>query len=95
MAKYVCDFEQVYSTGEKLCQSAVEMAEALNTYSSTVKSDLSTWSGNAKSAFDNTNNTQVNTSKEDASYVNALGEFVKSSSKSIESLEEELATLSI
>ena len=95
MAKYVCDFEEVYSTGEKLCSAAVDMATAINTYSSTVKNDLSTWSGNAKSSFDTTNQAQVSTSKDDASYINALGEFVKASSKSIQSLEEELASLSI
>ena len=95
MAKYVCDFEEVYSTGGKLCQAAVDMANSLNTYSSGIASDLSTWKGNAKSSFNSTNKTQVSTSKQDASYVYALGEFVKSSSKSIQSLEEELASLSI
>ncbi len=95
MAKYVCDFDEVYNTGVKLCQAAVDMANSLNTYSSSINSDLSTWSGNAKSAFDGTNKTQISTTKDDASYINSLGDFVKSSSKSIQSLEEELASLSI
>jgi uncharacterized protein YukE len=95
MAKYVCDFEEVFNTGDKLCQSAIDMALALNTYSSNINSDLSTWKGNAKSAFDSTNKTQISTSKADARYINSLGNFVKSSSKSIQSLEEELASLSI
>lgn len=95
MAKYVCDFEEVYNTGEKLCKAAVDMALSLNTYSSSIDSDLSTWNGNAKTAFDSTNKSQIKTSRDDARYINSLGEFVKSSSKSIQSLEEELASLSI
>ena len=72
MAKYVCDFEEVYNTGVKLCQAAVDMATSLNTYSSSINSDLSTWKGNAKSAFDSTNKTQISTTREDARYINSL-----------------------
>ena len=95
MAKYVCDFAEVQAAGEKLCQTASDMTSAIDTYSSTIESDLSTWTGTAKSSFESTNTTQVTTAKADAQYINALGEFVKKASQSIQSLEEELASLSI
>ena len=95
MAKYVCDFEQVYSIGEKLCQSAADMKSAVTTYSSNIDSNLSTWTGNAKTSFTSTNQEQVQTATTDAEYIDALGEFIKTASKSIQALEEELATLSI
>ncbi len=95
MAKYVCDFAEVYSAGEKLCQAANDMNTAVGTYSSTIESDLSTWTGTAKSSFQTTNTQQVNTAKTDVAYINALGEFIKKASQSIQSLEEQLAGLSI
>lgn len=95
MAKYVCDFAEVYSAGEKLCAAASDMNSAVGTYSSTIASDLSTWTGTAKTSFETSNKTQVDTAKKDCEYVNALGEFVKKSSQSIQALEEELAALSI
>ncbi len=95
MAKYVCDFEQVYSTGEKICQAASELSAAISSYSSTIGSDLSTWNGSAKGSFESTNASQVQLANSNATYVNALGEFVKGASKSIQQLEEQLASLSI
>ena len=95
MAKYVCDFAEVYSAGEKLCTAASDMKSAVGTYSSTIASDLSTWTGTAKTSFESTNKTQVESATKDCEYVNALGEFVKKASQSIQSLEEELAGLSI
>ena len=95
MAKYECDFAEVYAAGEKLCQAAPDMNSAVGTYSSTIESDLSTWTGTAKTSFQSTNTTQVNAAKTDVAYINALGEFIKKSSQSIQSLEEQLAALSI
>ena len=95
MAKYVCDFAEVYAAGEKLCQAATDLTSAVGTYSSSIEGDLSSWTGSAKQAFQTTNNTQVTTAKADATYINALGEFVKKSSQSIQSLEEQLSGLSI
>lgn len=95
MAKYVCDFDEVYAAGEKLCQAASDMGRAINTYSTSVGSDLSSWTGTAKQAFESTNATQVSTATTDSQYINALGEFIKKSAQSIKSLEDELAGLSI
>ncbi len=95
MAKYVCDFEQVYAAGEKVCQAASELSTAISNYSSHIDNDLSTWSGNAKGSFTTTNAEQVSLANTNAAYVNALGEFIKSSAKSIQSLEEQLSSLTI
>lgn len=95
MAKYVCDFEQVYAVGEKVCESVTELETAVSTYSSHIDSDLSTWSGVAKDSFTTTNKEQVQSTTTDLAYVKDLGEFIKSSSKSIQELEEQLATLNI
>ena len=95
MAKYVCDFEQVYTAGEKVCQAASELSTAISNYSSHIDSDLSTWTGNAKGSFTTTNTSQVQLANQNATYVNALGEFIKTTSKSIQQLEEQLASLSI
>ena len=95
MAKYVCDFEQVYAAGEKVCQAASELSTAISNYSSHIDNDLSTWSGNAKGSFTTTNAEQVSLANSNAAYVNALGEFIKSSAKSIQSLEEQLSSLTI
>lgn len=95
MAKYVCDFEQVYSVGEKLCQTASDTLTAVQTYDSRIESDLSSWTGTAKDSFLTTNSEQIKTATDDVSYINDLGEFIKSASKSIQELEEELSSLTI
>ena len=95
MAKYVCDFAQVKEAGEKLCKVANDLSSAVNTYSSTVESSLSSWAGDAESAFSNSNAIQVSEAISNAQYINELGEFVKCAAESIESLEEQLAALSI
>lgn len=91
MAKYVCDFAQVYSSGEKLCQLANDLNSAANNYSSQVDSHLSSWNGMAKTSFTNANTEQVRQVGETSKYISALGEFVKTASQKIEELEEELA----
>ena len=97
MAKYVCDFEAVYAVGEKVCESTTTLQNAITSYSSNVESDLSGWTGEngAKDAFISTKNEQVKSAEADCTYINELGEFIKSASKSIQELEEELAGLSI
>ena len=95
MAKYVCDFEAVKTAGEKLCQAASDIDSAVNTYATTIEKDLSSWDGMAKKSFEASHAKQVENTKTDVKYINALGEFVKSCSESIEALEEELAGLSI
>ena len=95
MAKYVCDFEEVYAAGEKLCKAATDINTAIGTYSSSIDSNLSSWDGTAKASFEKSNTTHISTAKKDATEVNELGEFVKTASKSIKSLEDELAALKI
>ena len=95
MAKYVCDFGTVTSMGQKLCSSATEVSNAVNNYNSTIESDLSSWSGEAKSSFEETNEAQVAKTKKDVSQMNQLGEYIQKASKAIETLENELAALKI
>ena len=95
MAKYVCDFETVTAAGEKLCKAATDINTAIGTYSSSIDSNLSSWDGTAKASFEKSNTTHISTAKKDATEVNELGEFVKTASKSIKSLEDELKALKI
>lgn len=92
MAKYVCDFSQVYSSGEKICQVANDMNSAANNYSSQIDSHLSSWNGMAKNSFTNANTEQIRQVGETVKYISSLGEFVKTASQKIEELEEELAS---
>ena len=95
MAKYVCDVEQVTAIGEKVVQTVGELETSVNSYSSRIESDLNGWSGESKTSFNATNAEQVKQATTDLSYVKELGEFIKSAAKSIQELEEQLATLSI
>ena len=95
MAKYVCDFAQVTAAGEKVCQAATELTTAISNYSSRIDGDLASWNGNAKGTFTTTNAEQVKLANTNAAYMNALGEFIKQSAKSIQQLEEQLSSLSI
>ncbi len=95
MAKYVCDFDQVYQIGEKVCESVEQLESSIGTYTNNIDSDLTGWDGMAKDAFIKTKNEQVTAAKADFTYVKELGEFIKNSSKSIQELEEQLAGLSI
>lgn len=95
MAKFVCDFEQVTAIGEKLCDSASDVISSVSNYDSRIDGDLSPWSGSAKGSFESTNSSQIENARSDAEYINALGEFVKQASSSIQKVEEELANLTI
>ena len=95
MAKFVCDFDEVYSTGEKLCSIADEMSSSVDSYASNIESDLNSWDGSAKGSFQTSNESQVQVSKESAEKIKSVGEFVKEASKAIQDLEEELASVKI
>ena len=41
MAKFVCDFSQVTSIGEKLCTAATDIETSISGYASQIESDLS------------------------------------------------------
>ena len=95
MARYVCDFDQVYSCGEKVCKIASDLNAAIDSYSSSINSDLSTWSGSSREAFDASNSDHITSSSKDIEFINSFGEFIRSFSEKVQSLEDELASLDI
>ena len=95
MPKYVCDFQQVYSVGESLCEISKDIHDNVTTYSSNISSDLSSWDGDAKNSFVSTNDSHIENVEKDLKYINEFGEFIKNASKDIEALETELASLKI
>ena len=95
MPKYVCDFEQVYSIGESLCNVSNDIHSSVTSYSSNISSDLSSWDGDAKNSFVSTNDSHIENVEKDLKYINEFGEFIKNASKDIEALETELASLKI
>ena len=95
MAKFVCDFDQVISAGDKLCSTASEMANAVSNYSTKVTSDLSSWTGSAKTSFTTQCDGQVQIATANAQKMNAIGESIKQAAMAIQELETQLASLSI
>ena len=95
MAKYVCDYDQVIAAGEKLCTMATELETSVTNYSSKISSDLSGWTGDAKSTFTTTYDEQVTKAKTNAQEAKAVGEFIKKAAQSIQQLDEQLASYSI
>ena len=95
MAKYVCDFAEVIAAGEKLCSAANDIKTAIQNYDTNVTNDLSAWSGEAKNNCTTQCTSQVELATEKAYKINEVGEFIKSSAKSIQDLENQLASLSI
>ena len=95
MAKYVCDFDQVIAAGDKLCSAASEMTTAVSNYATKVTSDLSSWTGSAKTTFTSQCEGQVQIATANAQKMNAVGESIKKAAMSIQELETQLATQSI
>lgn len=95
MAKYVCDFDQVISAADKLCSAASEMTTAVSNYATKVTSDLSSWTGSAKSSFTTQCEGQVQIATTNAQKMNAVGESIKKAAMSIQELETQLAAQSI
>lgn len=95
MAKFVCDYEQVIAAGEKLSTMAAELETSVTNYSSKITSDLSGWTGDAKTQFTTTCNTEVEKAKANAQEAKAVGEFIKKAAQSIQELDEQLAGISI
>lgn len=95
MAQYVCDYGQVTAIGEKLCQAASELESAVNSYSSSIDGNLSSWTGVAKNNFASSNQAQVQASMSDAEYMRNLGEYIKEVSTQIQAVDDELASISI
>lgn len=95
MAKYVCDFDQVIAAGDKLCSTATEMTTAVSNYANKVTSDLSSWTGSAKTSFTAQCEGQVQIATANAQKMNAVGESIKKAAMSIQELETQLAAQSI
>ena len=95
MAKFVCDFAQVKSTGEKLCSAASDLQSSISDYSSKIDGTLSSWNGEAKYSFSGKCSEQVKAAMQTAQKMEATGEFIKKAAQSIEELDQELASLSI
>ena len=95
MAKFVCDFDQVIAAGDKLCSTASEMTTAVSNYATKVTSDLSSWTGSAKSSFTTQCDGQVQLATANAQKMNAVGESIKKAAMAIQELETQLAAQSI
>lgn len=95
MAKYVCDFAEVISAGEKLCSAANSLKTDVQNYDTSITSDLSAWSGEAKNSFISQCAGQVELAIEKTKKLQETGEFIKSSAESIQNLESQLASLNI
>jgi len=95
MAKFVCDFDTVASIGQQLIDSSSEMNGATKTYSSTIDSDLSQWTGTAKTSYKSTSDGQIQVAQANSQEMESLGTFIKEASKAIQALEEQLAGLDI
>ncbi len=98
MPKYVCDTDLVFSEGKKICDSVNEMNTSTSNYSNNVESDVNGWTGDAaggKDSFVKAKNDQVESAKNDCTYVNEVGEFIQESAKTIDQLEDDLSALKI
>ena len=75
MAKYVFDFEMVnlYSCLAK--SLGEEMKESLTNYENTINNDLSSWSGDAKNFFVNTNSNYTSVTKQNIENIIELSNF--------------------
>lgn len=95
MAKYVCDFTQVYEAGNKLIDAAAQIQSATSSYSSTIDGSLSGWDGQSKNSFSRQSSTQTGTAIAKAEVLDEFGEFIVNAARKIQELEESLAGLNI
>ncbi len=95
MSKYICDYNAVMDAGSKLCDISKKINLESNKYYAGIDSDLANWTGVAKDSFTLSNNSQFEIMRYQASYLNALGEYVKKSSERIETLDSELSKMEI
>lgn len=95
MAKYVCDFQAVRDAATKLGQTAGDMTASIDTYSSTIESDLEGWESASKTSYMVANEEQKAKIKSVNEYATNMSEYIKLVADSIEQLENELANLNI
>lgn len=95
MARYVCDFEQVYDAGNKLIDAATQIKSATSSYSSNIEGSLSGWDGQSKNSFSRQSSTQTGKAISKAEILDEFGEFVVNAARKIQELEDSLSGLSI
>ena len=95
MAKFVCDYEQVISAGAKLVAAADAIQTAITSYQSKITSDLSGWSGSAKTSFESVSSAKVKEVQTLATNTKETGEFVQNSAKAIQDYDNQCAAQKI
>ena len=95
MAKYVCDFQTVNTIAKNLENQANELINSMGSYTSTLSSDLTKYTGDAKNNFIASNQTKAQTIKSNAVQISELSKFIKDASDRIQEAESQLASLSI
>ena len=95
MARFVCDFETVNSISERLSDTANSLVTSVNNYNTNIESSVSGWTGEAKDTFISSNNTKIESMKQEIQMVSDLAIFLKKSSNAIETLDESLASMDI
>ena len=95
MTKFVCDFDIVNSIAANLDNVSTNLTSSLNDYYSTLETDLSGWSGDAKSKFIASNEEKVKLIKSKLEDVTELSSFIKKASHSIQELDDQLSSMKI
>lgn len=95
MTKFVCDYAQVNSIGNKLLEASNSLIESANRYNSSIDGSLSSWTGNTKTTFVSQSNAQVDKVLAKAKYISSFGEFIINSARSIQELDDDLANINI
>lgn len=95
MTKYICDYDMV-SIYSKLAKNIGEdMKNNINKFEEEVNSNISSWNGEAKSNFINSNKNFNETAKKNLENIIELANFLEDSARKIEELDSELASIEI
>ena len=94
MAKYVCDFDTVRDTCQKMDDTAAKLGSEIRNYLITVEGQLN-WDGTARENFNNSLIEQSTLILQNVADLENMSGFLKFSADSIESLENELASQDI
>lgn len=95
MSKIVCDYVVVTRIADNIKNSADNMINTINNYQSTIKTDLTSWQGKAQNNFFAGISNQVSNINNNISAVLAMAEHIKNAAIQIETLDDELASLTI
>ena len=95
MSKYVCDFAAVKTIADNLKKYANDITSTLTVYETNLQSDLTGWTGTAKETFAANSASQIASAKTYATSINELSDFITSTVETIESKENEIASINI